>query len=436
MIGYPDTRLEFEGMHRKNLFTSFLLVTLCLASSVLSRVGFAQLIEAKGQTMGTIEYKVRLDSLPEELDPQEVGESIQSELDDVNDLMSTYIPDSDVSRFNDYQDIDWFAVSADTAKVIERALEISEQTNGAFDITVGPLVELWHFGPDKGSTEIPKPQAILDTQGWVGYQKLEVRLDPPALKKSLAEVRIDLSAIAKGYAVDRVAVKLDSLGVENYMVLVGGDGRTKGTKSDGSSWQIGIEKPDPKQFGTFQKIAPLETSSMATSGDYRNFFIVDGVWYSHTINPKTGKPVTHNLASASVIADDCMTADAFATAALVLGKDKAVTLLDDLGMDYHLITREKSKLSETTSSGLSLLDPGKKRNGTQGRSLLPMFIGTAVIFGLAILGMAVGAIVNNKPITGSCGGLSASTNIDGDTTNCSLCHKPTMECPDLDTKEA
>ena len=125
MIGYPDTRLEFEGMHRKKLFTSFLLVILCLsASTVLSRVGFAQMIEAKGQTMGTIKYKVRLDSLPKELDLQEVGESIQSELDDVNDLMSTYIPDSDVSRFNDYQDIDWFAVSADTAKVIERALEI------------------------------------------------------------------------------------------------------------------------------------------------------------------------------------------------------------------------------------------------------------------------------------------------------------------------
>lgn len=131
-----------------------------------------------------------------------------------------------------------------------------------------------------------------------------------------------------------------------------------------------------------------------------------------------------------MLADDCMTADAYATAALVLGKDKAAALLDELDMQYHLITRDGTKLSQYSSEGLVVIDkPENKSSKRAGQSLLPMFVGTAIIFGLAILGMAVGAIVNNKPITGSCGGLSASTNIDGDT-NCSLCHKPTVECPD------
>ena len=227
-----------------------------------------------------------------------------------------------------------------------------------------------------------------------------------------------------------MATHLDSLQIENYFVTVGGEVRTRGTKSDGSLWEIGIERPDPNKFGTWDSMVPQSTGALASSGDYRNFFVVDGVTYSHTIDPETGKPVTHNLASASVLADDCMTADAYATAALVLGKDKAAALLDELDMQYHLITRDGTKLSQYSSEGLVVIDkPENKSSKRAGQSLLPMFVGTAIIFGLAILGMAVGAIVNNKPITGSCGGLSASTNIDGDT-NCSLCHKPTVECPD------
>ena len=410
-----------------------ILLAVCVAAlsySLLIAEGFAEIL-IEGRTMGPIEYQVQIDPLPDGLDQQEVGNSIQAELDQVNQLMSTYLPDSDVSRFNASSDTDWIKVTADTAKVIERALEISKKTGGAFDITVGPLVDLWHFGPDKdGAKNLPSQQAIGNAQKLVGYEQLTVRLDPPALKKAIGGIRIDLSAIAKGYAVDRVATHLDSLQIENYFVTVGGEVRTRGTKSDGSLWEIGIERPDPNKFGTWDSMVPQSTGALASSGDYRNFFVVDGVTYSHTIDPETGKPVTHNLASASVLADDCMTADAYATAALVLGKDKAAALLDELDMQYHLITRDGTKLSQYSSEGLVVIDkPENKSSKRAGQSLLPMFVGTAIIFGLAILGMAVGAIVNNKPITGSCGGLSASTNIDGDT-NCSLCHKPTVECPD------
>ena len=402
-----------------------------LLLSISVSVGFAQTdVTFEGHTMGPIEYKVTIASFPEGQDNQAVADGIQAELDHVNQLMSTYLPDSDVSRFNGSSETDWIDVSSETAKVIKRALDISEQTGGAFDITIGPLVDLWHFGPDnKNSKEIPSEQSISDAKELVGYQKIAVRLDPPAVKKSAGDIRIDLSAIAKEYAVDRVANLLDSLELENYMIVVGGETRVRGVKNDDSPWSIAIEKPDPKTMGKFDRLAQLSTGALASSGDYRNFFVVDGVTYSHTIDPKTGKPVTPHLTSASVLADDCMTADAFATAALVLGKDDATDLLDDLGMQYHLITRDGSKLSYQTSDGLSLVEVPKNNSKPHSRGFLPMFVGAAIIFGLAILGMAVGAIVNNKPITGSCGGLSAATNADGDT-NCSLCHKPTAECPD------
>ena len=422
MIQYPTGQ--------KILFAGW-VAALLLSISV--SVGFAQTdVTFEGHTMGPIEYKVTIASFPERQDNQTVADSIQAELDQVNQLMSTYLPDSDVSRFNASSDTDWIEVSPDTAEVIKRALDISEQTGGAFDITIGPLVDLWHFGPDnKNSKELPSEQSISDAKELVGYQKIAVRLDPPAVKKSAGDIRVDLSAIAKGHAVDRVSNLLDALGIVNYMVVVGGETRVRGVKNDDSPWSIAIEKPDPNTIGDYDRLAQLSTGALASSGDYRNFFVVDGVTYSHTIDPKTGKPVTHHLASASVLASDCMTADAFATAALVLGKEDAANLLDDLGLQYHLITREGAKLSHETSDGLALVEVPKNNSKPQSRGFLPMFVGAAIIFGLAILGMAVGAIVNNKPITGSCGGLSAATNADGDT-NCSLCHKPTTECPDPD----
>ena len=156
------------------------------------------------------------------------------------------------------------------------------------------------------------------------------------------------------------------------MVVVGGETRVRGVKNDDSPWSIAIEKPDPNTIGDYDRLAQLSTGALASSGDYRNFFVVDGVTYSHTIDPKTGKPVTHHLASASVLASDCMTADAFATAALVLGKEDAANLLDDLGMQYHLITREGAKLSHETSDGLALVEVPKNNSKPQSRGFLPV----------------------------------------------------------------
>ncbi len=402
-----------------------------LALFILPAICWSQAIEIKGKTMGPIDYKVVIDPMPVDLNPQKVGEQVQAALDQVNQTMSTYIADSDVSRFNREGGVEWMAVSFETATVISRALEISRKTEGAFDITVGPIVDLWKFGKDKSNFEVPSFAMISAAKELVGYSKLEVRMDPPAIKKSVPDIRIDLSAIAKGYAVDQVAKLLIDLGVENHMVVVGGEVRTTGHKADGNPWQIGIVHPQASATRKYRKLVKLNSAAMATSGDYQNFYEVDGKVYSHTIDPKTGAPVTHQLASVSVIADDCMSADAYATAGLVLGPDGCKRLFDRLELPYYLIERTDEDFLEMVGGGMQIVDvPQALAKPTASQdSILPMFIGAAVIFGLAILGMAIGAIFNNKPITGSCGGLSAQ-NGGSEDTSCSLCHKPTAECPD------
>lgn len=405
---------------------AFLLIVL-LASSGL----WGQTIKIEGRTMGPVKYTVVLDPVPQGADQQEIARQIQSELDLVNQSMSTYIDESEISRFNRSSSTDWFEVSLPTAQVVQRSLEISEQTGGAFDITIGPLVELWKFGTDKSAFQIPSDERIAQALKQVGYQKMAVRFDPPAIKKSQASIQIDLSAIAKGYAVDRVATKLNELKIPHYMVEVGGEVRTRGNKSDGSAWKIGIEVPDATQVGQYRHRVELKDQSMATSGDYRNFYEFDGKTYSHTIDPATGRPVTHALASLSVIASDCMSADAYATAGLVLGPEKLKQVFDRLEISYFSLSKQADSFVENASSRFPVLGnvPDETTSKEAGSSIIPMFVGAAVIFGLAILGMAFGAIFNNKPITGSCGGLSAKNNPDG-SSSCSLCQKPVSECPD------
>ena len=410
--------------------STFRVALFCLLL-VLNGKAFGQAIEFSGTTMGPIQFRVIVDPLPDGLDKEDVAAKIKAELESVNQAMSTYIPDSDVSRFNNSGRTDWFEVTEETAFVIQNALQISENTEGAFDITVGPLVDLWHFGPDKSNRSVPSQEQIKSAKSSVGYEKLAARLEPPAIKKTDPDLKIDLSAIAKGYAVDRVAGQLESLNIENYFVVVGGEVRAGGKRSDGQLWSAALELPDKEQVGAYDRVAELSGKSLAASGDYRNFYVVDGVSYSHTIDPTTGMPVIHNLASASVIADDCMSADAYATATIVLGYSKSKALLDKLSLPYFLMQRVDTGYKVTVSDDF----PVKSGIGAKAKSktsILPMFLGAAIVFGIAVLGMACGAILNNKPITGSCGGLSAMTGGDADG-SCSLCHKPTADCPDLES---
>jgi thiamine biosynthesis lipoprotein len=248
---------------------------------------------------------------------------IETVLREINEKMSTFLKDSEISRFNRFQLSDWFSVSAETVWVIKKSFEVSEKTEGAFDITVGPLVNLWGFGSWE-TREIPEDRDIQEKLLLTDYKNIMVRLSPPALKKKRKEMICDLSAIAKGYGVDRIAQYLEAENIADYLVEIGGELRAKGKNHHNQWWRIGIATPDDS-FG-IHKVVVLKNMSMATSGDYRNYFEKDGVRYSHTIDPVTGRPIAHNLASVTVLGNSCLYADALATALNVLGPEKGFDL--------------------------------------------------------------------------------------------------------------
>lgn len=287
----------------------------------------AELKSFSGPTMGT-RYSIRYFGGPSvaKLQPQ-----VDALLAQINKDMSTYDPESELSRFNQYERDDWFAVSAETAKVVEYALHVAEDSGGKFDPTVGPAVNLWGFGPEGRRIEPPSEAQVNAALARIGYQHVTVRKSPPALRKAIPDVYLDLSAVAKGYAVDAVSELLVKQGAVSSMIEIGGEVRTRGRKAGEEPWKIGIEQPD--EWGrSIRRIVQLEDGALATSGDYRNFFVQDGVRYSHTIDPATGRPVQHHVATVSVVADTCMEADALATTLLVMGADAGY----DWGEDRHL----------------------------------------------------------------------------------------------------
>lgn len=395
-------------------------------------------LTATGQCMGPIPYRVSVVDPPGELDQKKLEAVIQGRLDHINELMSTYVTDSDVSRFNQAKAGQWVSVDVETVTVVARANEISKLTKGAFDITVGPAVNLWKFGPDKDNFEVPEASAVKNVASLVGYDKVKTQAEPPALKKTNDGIRIDLSAIAKGYAVDLVLLELKKLGCENVMVEVGGEVRCCGHRVTREPWRVAVRKPDAPN--SIDAVAELVDRSMATSGDYENYKKVESRRYSHTIDPTTCRPVEHHLASACVIAPDCMTADALATAAMVMGLERAKTFFESQSLDYFLVERESdfgrtfTKVSSKTfpvlGGDVTELNSAVAADQEFSQSILPVFVGSLIVFALVIVSMAVGAIFNNKPVQGSCGGLANMTNEDGES-SCAICSKPTSECVEL-----
>jgi thiamine biosynthesis lipoprotein len=292
----------------------------------------------RGRTMGTT-YQIKFVTSANQSGKEELQTRIKRLLQEINLKMSTYIEDSELSRFNRFRDTKWFELSPKTIAVIEKAIKISQLSGGAFDITVGALVELWGFGKRDTGDKIPTDNEIQQLLRTVNYQRLELRSNPPAIRKSNREITIDLSAIAKGYAVDQVSELIERAGIINYLVEIGGEIRSRGEKVNGKPWIIAIEKPLLKHSA--QQLVSLKNESMATSGDYRNYFEKRGVRYSHTLDPKTGRPIVHNLASVSVIAKSCMLADGWATAFMVLGLEKGMELAKTRGMAVYFISRSK-----------------------------------------------------------------------------------------------
>lgn len=322
---------------------TMVLLTCCALGAFFFACDFSGMqisanITYTGKTMGT-SYNITICAGPKDNKIRPVHPLIKEELERINDWMSTYLADSELSRFNRFEGREWLDVSPATAQVVKEAQRVSRATKGAFDVTVGPLVKLWNFGPDPGPMRVPESKAIEAARARVGFEKLEVRDDPPALRKLQSDLSVNLSAIAKGFGVDRVAELLDRLDIKNYLVEIGGEVRTRGTKLDGSIWRIGVEMPaDNKRV--VNEIVELRNLSLATSGDYRNFFIDGEKRYSHTIHPRTGMPVEHSLASVTVIRPTCMEADALATALMVLGPEEGFAFASEHDIAALFLVRE------------------------------------------------------------------------------------------------
>ena len=402
-----------------------LMLVWCLAAGTLEA---GESITLTGKTMGTT-YSVKLPKLPGELTAETLQAEIDRCLETVNNQMSTWQSDSELSRFNRFEESDWFPVSEDTAVVVKTAIEVSRSTGGAFDVTVGPLVNLWNFGPDRSERTLPAESVIEETKARVGFEFLEVRLDPPALRKTRPQVYVDLSAIAKGFGVDKVAGVLDQHLIADYMVEIGGEVRTKGTKADGQAWRIGIETPTPFARGVQEALA-LSGQSLATSGDYRNFAVIEGKRYSHTIDPRTGRPVDHKLTSVSVIAESCMLADAYATSLMVLGPVKGYNWATDRGIAALLIVRDGERFLEKPTPAFEPYLPPKEAS-----PMTTTWLIAAGVFLLAVLLMSVGVIFSNRRITGSCGGLAGLRDEQGRTL-CDACSNPAPECQGKDDAQA
>ena len=305
-----------------------------------------------GETMGTT-WSVKLVDLPSGVTLTSVREDIELLLESINRQMSTYRPDSDISRFNQAEAGSWQLLPADFWRVIRYSLQLAEDTGGAFDPTVGPLVNLWGFGPDPKRDEPPAGAQLAAVQARVGYQRLTWREADQALLQP-GEVYVDLSAVAKGYAVDKVADLLLGLGVENLLVEIGGELRAHGAKPAGQPWKVAIEKPLPG-VREVARIVAMNNMAIATSGDYRNYFQAGERRYSHIIDPRTGYPVNHRVVSVSVLHPRCAEADALATALTVMGVEEGMVWAEARQLAVLFMVQSGSTVEEHVSSAFRRL---------------------------------------------------------------------------------
>lgn len=283
---------------------------------------------------------------------EEIDKQINNILKEINRQMSTYMASSEISKANLHYDEKPMEVSPWFAQVLTYSLDLAKKTEGAFDPTVGPLVNLWGFGPDK-KQKVPSEQELQKVKGYVGFDKLSLR---PAqgekwfLSKTDKRVYLDLSATAKGFAVDKISEYLSLNGMIHHFVDVGGEIRARGMKSKKASWMVAVERPDTASIGLVHLRFPLNDMAIATSGSYRNFFEEGGQTYSHTIDAKTGRPVIHGLLSVSVLAETCMEADGLATALMAMGPSKAWQYAIKNNLAVHFIASSGKDLSKNESA--------------------------------------------------------------------------------------
>ncbi|MEI6893158.1 MAG: FAD:protein FMN transferase [Colwellia sp.] len=274
----------------------------------------------QGRTMGTT-YNIKVVSTKEQVAALNLHQKIDAALKEINQAMSTYIPDSELSRFNKSRSTEAIEISDGLARVMKESLRLGELSGGKLDVTVGPLVNLWGFGPEQRAEKVPSDELLMKTKARIGLQHLH--LEGKLLSKSEPDLYVDLSTLAKGYGVDVIAELIEQQGMTNYLVEIGGELRLKGFKHTGELWAIAIEKPLTHERSVQQVIIPKD-NAVATSGDYRIYFEEDGKRFSHIIDPNTGRPIDHNLVSVTVIHPSSMTADGLSTTLMVMGMEQGI----------------------------------------------------------------------------------------------------------------
>jgi len=295
-----------------------------------------------GATMGTT-YHITLINPSSEINLLDLQQDVDIHLSGLNGIFSTYDDASELSKLNQSPINEWITVSPELFTVIKMAKQISEQSGGSYDVTVGPLVELWGFGKREVLGSIPpNPKSLSDAREQICSACID--LDDNGLRiRKTKNIQIDLSSIAKGYAVDQVADILYRRHIDNYMVEIGGEVVPRGVNANLEKWKLGVESPKSplpmSDSENIQQVIQLSGKAVATSGDYRNFMMINGKQYSHIIDPATGYPVEHNPASVTVIADNCALADGWATAFTVLGVEKGMEIARQLNMAVYFISR-------------------------------------------------------------------------------------------------
>jgi len=339
----PGGRRPVLGFHRRGrwLLPLLLVVLAGLTFVRLRDPSHTDVVELNGLAMGTTWFVkvVAPDAKPEQRD--EVRTAVQRELDRVERLMSTWDAQSELSKFNRTPSTEAFPMSEPTLDVLEISLAASDRTSGAFDVTVGPAVRAWGFGAgaDPATHTPPDEPTLARLREGVGYLNLEIDRPTGTVRKGHGETEVDLSGVAKGYAVDRISRALGKLGWHNVLVELGGELGARGTHGPGDPWRVAVERPGADGRSIFA-IVELRDAGMATSGDYRSFYVRDGVRLSHLIDPRTLRPIAHTVASVSVIDADTARADALATGLGVLGLEAGLALAEREQIAAYFIVRD------------------------------------------------------------------------------------------------
>lgn len=300
-------------------------------------------LHLQGSTMGTT-YSIKATLKPEQqVDEKAIKMAVDRRLAQVNHTMSTYDPTSELSQFNQSTSNEPLPVSTELAYVIDEAIRLAEISDGALDVTVGPLVNLWGFGPEGRPNKVPDDATVARIREKVGIEHLI--LSGKGLKKTRPDLYVDLSTIAKGYGVDVIADYLIAEGFADFMVEIGGELRVKGVNAQGQPWRIAIEKPVVGERALQRIITPKE-NGVATSGDYRNYFEKEGMRYSHIIDPDTARPINHKLVSVTVLHPSSMTADGLSTMLMVLGPERGLALAESLKLPVLMIVKTESGFDE------------------------------------------------------------------------------------------